>query len=184
MSVVGNALIEEAIYNLFTVDDETFQKVEVGQFPESLVPGLNVAVMRGRFTRQDMGSYSQRVDIILLISACNIGSESECRKIVHKMVEYAVRKLVGTTFDLDIDPIDPEGWDEKTNVDQHELGEVVFEARFSTASSIPDGPISDEEEVDMREIFAEYALLQKPKQMQAGDPITSTQVFTTEEGIP
>lgn len=190
MSVVGNFSIEEAIYNLFTVDDETFQKVEVGQFPESLVPGLNVAVLRGRFSRGDLGEFIQRLDIVLLIAARNIRSEYECRRIVHPLVEYAVRKLVGATLNLDIEPITPEGWDEKTTLNNHEMGEVVFEARFSTSSSIPDGPISEDDDLDMTEILAEYALLQKPKQMQADDPTKEqlvppiTQTYQTGDEAP
>lgn len=191
MSVVGNFLIEEALYNLFTVTDEHFQKVEVGQFPESLVPGMNVAVLSGRFSRSDLDSYRQSLDIIILIAVQNIHSEYECRRLVHPLVEYVVRKLAGSDLGLDIEPIEPLGWSEKTTKQGFELGEVVFEVRLTTASTIPSGPISDETEQDMTEILAEYALLQKPPQMQASNPtqeqlvppITSTQVIAT-EGTP
>lgn len=191
MSVVGNFEIEDALYNLFTVTDEHFQKVEVGQFPESLVPGMNVAVLRGRFSRSDFDSYRQAVDIIILIAVQNINSEYECRRLIHPLVEYVVRKLSGSDLGLDIEPIDPQGWDEKTTLRNHELGEVVFEVRFTTASSIPSGPITDEIEQDLTEILAEYALLQKPRQMQAAapteeqpvPPLTSTLVIQT-EGTP
>lgn len=198
MSVVGNYAIEEAVYNLFTANDDQFVQVELGQFPFGLNPGLNVAVLRGRFSRSDMGSYRQQIDIVLLIVARNIRSERERRRIIHPLVEYVVRKLVGTDLGLDIEEIEPQGWDEKTTIKNFLEGEVVFEARFSTASSIPSSPVNEEDELFMTEILSEYALLQNPKQVQPPDPenptappleqpaptFTSTVVFATDEGNP
>lgn len=194
MSVVGNFEIEAALYDLFTISDDKFQRIEVGTFTDSLVPGMNVAVTRGRFTQDTLDTYRQNVEILVLIGVQNISSEYECRRIVHPLVEYVVRKLVGTNLGLEIDDIQPQGWDEKTTLKNHQLGEVVFEARFTTASSIPSGPITDEDEEFITEIMAEYALLQKPKLMQppvSGQPpveqpvpsLTSTVVIAT-EGTP
>lgn len=166
MTAVGNFEIEAALYDLFTVSDDKFQRVEVGRFTDGLVPGMNVAVLRGRFSTDTIDSYRQEVDIIVLIAVQNINSEYECRKIVHPLVEYVVRKLVGTNLGLDIEDIQPQGWDEKTTIQNHQLGEVVFEVRFKTASSIPSGPITEEDEQFITEILSEYALIQKPRLMQ------------------
>lgn len=195
MSVVGNFTIEEAVYNMFTVENDQFEQVEVGQFPSGLNPGLNVAVLRGRFTRSDMETYRQQVDIILLIMAKNINSEIECRRIIHPLMEYAIRKLVGSDLGLDIEEIEPAGWDEKTTLQNFKAGEVVFEARFTTASSIPSTPITEDDEQFMTEILSEYSLLQKPRLMQppvpnqppveqTAPPITSTLVISTEGSPP
>lgn len=170
MGIVSNFEIEAALYDLFTVNDTKFQRVEVGQFPESLVPGMNVAVLRGRFAVDTIDSYRQEVDIIVLIAVQNINSEFECRRIVHPLVEYVVRKLVGTDLGLDIEEIQPQGWDEKTTIRNHELGEVVFEARFKTASSIPARPITEEDEAYITEILTEYQLIGKPRLVQESNP--------------
>lgn len=157
MSVVGNFDIEDAIYQRFTLaTDRRFAKVDLGSFPDSSIPGLNVAVATGKFEMESMAELRQDIDITLLVAAKNINSEMQRRRLIHPLVEYVVRSLVSEDLGLDIDPIVPMGWSERTSIAQFTKGEIVFEVRFRTASRIPAGPLSDAEEEALDLVWSSF----------------------------
>lgn len=191
----SNLDIERAIYHRFAGEARKFAKVDLGKFPDVLKPGLNVAVTSGTFSLQDMSEYRQDLVVVLLVAVKNDRSEIERRRLAHPLCEYVIRSLISDgaplvlvddkfqpvledekVQPLEMEEIVPVGWNEATSPDNFKNGESVFEVRFKTATSIAAGPIEDEDEAYITELLAEYALLQKPKLMQDGDPTQEQQV--------
>jgi len=148
--------IEAAIYALFTGTDRAFAKVDLGRFPDAICPGLNVAVVSGAFEDYPDGSTKESLKITMLVAVKNLHSESERRKLVHPLVRLVVRNLSGQNLGMDIDSIQPDGWDERTSGQQFQSGESVFEVRFRTSVRIPKGPASTDEEVALTDLIASY----------------------------
>lgn len=176
---VPNFDIEEAIYQRFTGPGQKFDSVDMGNFPNALRPGLNVAVMSGKFVRSSMKAYKQEIDIVILVAAQNRFSEMERRRLVHPLAEYVFRELVGASLvlgaePLELDEITPGPWREATSKEQFERGETVFELRFKTASSIAATPLSAEENVRLDSLIAEYRL----------DPVSPNPVATDNFVLP
>lgn len=148
---VGNCYdIEQAIYQRFTGEDRKFAKVDLGRFTGSLRPGLNVAVLSGKAGVATTSKYKEEISIILLIHVENLASEMQRRRLMHPLRIYAVRLLVGTKLsfvgedgiahDLGVDSIAYDGWNEKTTIEQFNLGQMVIEVRFKTAYEFPSSP--------------------------------------------
>jgi hypothetical protein len=176
---VPNFDIEQAIYQRFTGPGQKFDSVDLGNFPNALRPGLNVAVMSGKFTKSSMKAYKQQIEIVVLVAAQNKFSERERRRMVHPLAEYVFRELVGSVLKLgedvlELDEIVPGPWREATTREQFERGESVFEMHFTTASSISANPLSDEEAVRLDSLIAEYRL----------DPATQNPVATDNFELP
>jgi hypothetical protein len=148
--------IELAIYALFTGADRVFAKVDLGRFPDVICPGLNVAVVSGKFETRPSGIIKEDLRITLLIAVKNTRLESERRALAHPLVRQVVRVLAGNDLGLDIDSIQPDAWDERTSAAQFAAGEAVFEVRFTSALLIPSGPITPEEEVALTSLIASY----------------------------
>lgn len=210
MVQASNLDIERAIYHRFTEgENRKFAKVDLGQFPDVLKPGLNVAVTSGTFNLQSMSEYRQELAIVLLVAVKNVRSEIERRRLAHPLCEYAIRALAsgdtplvlvddqfrpilenGKPQLLEMEEIVPAGWREATSPENFKNGETVFEVRFKTATSMSAGAIDTEDESDITEILTQYALLQKGDTMPT-DPgtgpipvIESTTTFEAEQGAP
>ena len=175
MSNASNLDIERAIYHLFTGPDRKFAKVDLGQFPSDIKPGLNVAVTSGSFSLANMDEYSQDVSITLLIAVKNNRSEFERRRLAHPLCEYAIRTLVtsklvlvgegltpmlvdGIPQLLDLEDLAPVSWRETTTPDNFKAGETTFEAHFKTSTRMSSEPPDASEVHDLDEILSTWKM--------------------------
>lgn len=166
-----NDIIELAVYQLFTGPGQRFDSVDLGKFPASLRPGLNVAVVSGNPIQESRAGFREDVVIVVLIAAKNINSEKERRRLIHPLMAYATNKLALATLvfqpetgdpeELDLEDILPGPWVEKTTPDQFKAGEIVFERQFKTAYRWDVVAPDAEAEQKLTEVLAEFGMQQE-----------------------
>lgn len=176
MAQASNLDIERAIYHRFTEDENRkFAKVDLGQFPDVLKPGLNVAVTSGTASLQTMDEYRQELAIVLLVAVKNVRSEIERRRLAHPLSEYVTRSLIsegiplvlvddkfqpvledGKPQTLEMEEIVWLGWREATSPENFKNGETVFEVRFKTATSMSTRSIDTDEEADLDLVLSRF----------------------------
>ena len=178
MNDAANLDIERAIYHLFTGADRKFAKVDLGQFPSDIRPGLNVAVTLGDAVLEAMDTYRIDVTVILMITVKNTRSEYERRRIAHPMCGYAIRSLInaklvlvgddltpvlasGQTQPLEIDEMVFKGFREATTQENFKANETAFEVRFKTSSWMSSEPMTETELHDLDAILATFSMTEQ-----------------------
>jgi len=185
--VVGDCYdIEQAIYQRFTGPDRKFAKVDLGRFTGSLRPGLNVAVLSGKAGVATTSKYKEEISIVLLIHVENLASEMQRRRLMHPLRIYAVRLLVGTRLsfvgedgtahDLGIDAITYDGWNEKTTIEQFNLGQMVIEVRFKTAYEFPSSPPDVGSDVLLESLLVGYHLVDPATGEMSSSPVLESEI--------
>lgn len=154
--------IEQAVYEKFTAGEKLFEAVDLGKFPASLRPGMNVAVTSGTWKRQSTNSFKAIVQVVMVIAVKNIANETERRRVIHPLVHAVYRSMVGATLLAGLDQIEPGPWDDRTTVAEFQSGITKFQLSFTTAMTLRIDSGS-EADLPLESLIAEYSAMQDPQ---------------------
>lgn len=133
--------IEEAIESIFLSDlsSKKFKAIDIQRGITTLTrPGLAWAVTGGKFSVEngmEEDTY-ELFDIIGLLVVKNVASEKERRKDAHAARRYITLALIGSTLELNIEPIAPLKWREITSDEHLQAGLLVMELAFTTRAKV------------------------------------------------
>lgn len=161
--MVSCDVIETLVYERFTASGRLFEAVDLGKFPASLRPGMNVAVTSGSWRKFNANSYKATVQIVLLISVKNLASETERRKKIHPMVEAVYRSMIGIELSGDLDPIEPGPWEDRSSVDEFQAGITKFQLSFTTSMTMRVARPDEDTNQLLESLVAEYSVVKDPQ---------------------
>lgn len=161
--MVSCDVIESLVYGRFTGTNRLFEAVDLGKFPSSMRPGMNVAVTSGSWRKFNANSYKASVQIVMLIAVRNLASETERRKKIHPLVEAVYGSVIGVQLSDDLDPIEPGPWEDRSSVDEFQSGITKFQLSFTTSMTMRITKPGEEINQLLESLIAEYSVVQDPQ---------------------
>jgi hypothetical protein len=138
------------------IDSVRDVKIQKGGIQQALVnPAVYAACEKGSFKRLAKG-WKQGLDLYVELEFKHLQSEKERRKGATIIVEAIFQFLIGQTFDLDIDPLEPIDWEHITDEDDVKAGLIRFQMLFKTACFV--SKLEEEETGDLLRVGLDYIM--------------------------